>query len=150
MDDKRWSHAVASTLPDRIEEIRAAVGDHPGLGSIKAAEHLAQRTQLDVERVDVQALAEQGLLKPVGEFKGHPMYALRDLDNLPEEQIITTVRERHAWVEKSLTTKEAAAFLGWPVGKFEVDAERRGMLPGSLDRYARTDVEELRDRPGPT
>ncbi|MET7621924.1 hypothetical protein [Streptomyces sp. NPDC005408] len=149
VDDKRWSHTVASTLPGRVEEIRAAVGDHPGLGSIKAAEHLSQRTQLDVERVDVQTLADHGLLQPVGEFKGHPMYSLDDLDRLPEEQITTTVRERHAWIEASLTTKEAAALLGWPVGIFEVTAERHAVLPGPLGRYAQTDVEELRDQPGP-
>ncbi|WP_206603710.1 hypothetical protein [Streptomyces sp. CB03238] len=149
VDDKRWSHTVAATLPDRVEEIRAAVGDHPGLGSIKAAEHLSQRTRVEVERVDVQALADRGLLRPVGEFKGHPMYALDDLDGLPEEQILATVRERQAWIEVSLTTKEAAALLGWPVGKFEVTVERIGTQPGALGRYARADVEALRvDEPG--
>ncbi|OKJ95248.1 hypothetical protein AMK26_31715 [Streptomyces sp. CB03234] len=150
VDDKRWSYTVAATLPDRVEEIRAAVGDHPGLGSIKAAEHLSRRTQMEVERVDVQALADRGLLRPIAEFKGHPMYAVGDLDGLAEEQITATVRERHAWIAASLTTKEAAALLGWPVGKFEVTAERLGIRPGALGRYAREDVEALPDQPGRT
>lgn len=146
VDAKRWSYAVAQTLPDRVEEIRAAVGDHPGLGSIKAAEHLSLRLEREVERVDVQALADQGLLRPRGEFKGHPMYAVDDLDELPEEHVAATVRDRHAWIEASWSAKEAAQSLGWPVGKFEVTAERRGVRPGPLGRFAQADVEALRDQ----
>ncbi|MER5970472.1 hypothetical protein ABT112_12175 [Streptomyces sp. NPDC002055] len=146
VDAKRWSYAVATTLPDRVEEIRAAVGDHPGLGSIKAAEHLSLRVQRDVERVDVQTLADQGLLRPRGEFKGHPMYAVDDLDELPEEHIAATVRDRHAWIAASRSAKEAAESLSWPVGKFEVTAERHGVRPGPLGRFAQADVEALRDQ----
>ncbi|MFF0205982.1 hypothetical protein [Streptomyces sp. NPDC005017] len=145
VDGKRWTETSAHTLPERIEEIRAAVGDHPGHGSIKAAEYLAERTKRDVERVDVHTLAAQGLLHPVGEFKGHPMYSLESLDKLPEEHIAAVVRERHAWTEASLTPQEAATLLGWPVGKFEVTAERRGLSPGPLGRFPRAAVEALRE-----
>ncbi|AQU65376.1 hypothetical protein [Streptomyces niveus] len=144
VDDKRWAEASVTTLPERVEEIRSAVGDHPGHGSIKAAEYLAERTKKDVERVDVQTLAAQGLLHPVAEFKGHPMYSLESLDTLPEEQIAAVVRRRHAWIETSLTPQEAATLLGWPVGKFEVTAERRGLTAGPLGRFPRADVEGLR------
>ncbi|MEV0368268.1 hypothetical protein AB0I10_00275 [Streptomyces sp. NPDC050636] len=148
VDGKHWSQEAVGRLYDRVEEIRAVLGDHPGLGSIKAAEYLAGRTRLEVERADVQALAEQGLLQPVGQFKQNPVYGLGALDELTEEQIAAVIQERHDWVERSLTAKEAAAFLGWPAGKFEVTAERAGLRPGRLGRYGRAEVEELCDRPG--
>ncbi|MGW7516607.1 hypothetical protein ACWGJ2_13545 [Streptomyces sp. NPDC054796] len=145
VDGKRWSEAVADMLAGRVEEIRATVGDHPGVGSVKAAEHLASRTGLEVDRVDVQALAGRGLLEPVGTFKEHPMYSLDDLDGLPAEEVGATVREREDWLAASMTGKEAAAYLGWPLGTFEVTAERGGVRAGRLGRYARTDVDGLRE-----
>ncbi|WP_381791398.1 hypothetical protein [Streptomyces niveus] len=72
-------------------------------------------------------LAAQGLLHPVAEFKGHP------------------IRRRHAWIETSVTTQAAATLLGWPAGKFEVTAERRGLSAGALGRFPRTAVEGLRE-----
>ncbi|MGP3979338.1 hypothetical protein ACTWQF_36085 [Streptomyces sp. 8N114] len=142
-EQKRWSKELAQTLPDRVEEILTIVGDHPGLGSEKAAEHLAQRTGLEVERADVQLLAERGVLRPVGDFRGWPLYAIEDLDALTPADVTTAISDRHAWIEASLSSEEAAQLLGWPVGKFEVTAERHGLTPGRFGRYARADVERL-------
>lgn len=142
IDGRRWSAAVAETFPDR-DTILATVGDHPGIGSEKAAEHLAQRTGMDLERADVQDLAERGALRSVGEYKGWPLYALEDLDALPRDLLVTVLADRQRWIEGSLTSDEAASLLGWSVGRFEVTAERRGVNPGRFGRYARTDVERL-------
>ncbi|WP_432070855.1 hypothetical protein [Streptomyces sp. AA1529] len=145
-EQKRWSKESVAALPDRVEEILAAVGDHPGLGSEKAAEHLAQRTGLEVERADIQLLAEQGILRPVGDFRGWPLYAIEDLDGLDPADITAAISDRHAWVEASLSSEEAAQLLGWPVGKFEVTAERNGLTPGRFGRYLRGGVERLSAR----
>jgi len=142
-EQKRWSKELAKTLPDRVEEILAAVGHHPGLGSEKSAEHLAQSTGLEVERADVQLLAERGLLRPVGDFRGWPLYAIEDLDSLDPADVTAAISDRHAWIEASLSSEEAAQLLGWPVGKFEVTAERNGLTPGRFGRYARSAVESL-------
>ncbi|MFH8569846.1 hypothetical protein [Streptomyces sp. NPDC017993] len=143
VDGTRWSREVVEALHDRVPEICEVLGDHPGLGSIDAATRLAARTGLLVERPDVRTLADQGLLRPVGEFRGHPMYGLDGLDGLPEEHIVTVVRQREEWIARSLTAKEAAALLGWAPGRFEVTAERSGLCPGPLDRYDRAQVEQL-------
>lgn len=142
-EKQRWSKELAKTLPDRIEEIIAAVGDHPGLGSEKAAEHLAQHTGLEVERSDIQLLAERGALCPVGAFRGWPLYAVESLNTLDPADVTAAISDRHAWIEASLSSAEAAQLLGWPVGKFEVTAERNGLTPGRFGRYARTAVESL-------
>ncbi|MFJ3826025.1 hypothetical protein [Streptomyces nodosus] len=139
-EQHRWSEDVARTLPDRVDAILAAVGDHPGLGSEKAAEYLAQRTGLDVDRSDVQLMAERGVLLAVGEFRGWPLYTTDDLDGLPQGEVSAVVSERHAWFESSVTSTEAAELLGWTVGKFEVFAERQGLTAGRFGRFARSAI----------
>ncbi|MFI2373211.1 hypothetical protein [Streptomyces sp. NPDC018833] len=139
----RWSEELAKTLPDKVEEILAVVGDHPGLGSEKAAEHLAQRTGLDIDRSDVQLLAERGYLRPVGDFRGWPLYATEGLDVLAHSVVAGVVQERQAWLESSVTSEEAAELLSWSVGRFEVTAERRGLSPGRFGRFAREDISRL-------
>ncbi|MFI2237010.1 hypothetical protein [Streptomyces chrestomyceticus] len=150
VDGKRWSREVVEGLRGRVAEIREELGDHPGLGSIDAAKHLAGRTELEVEREDVRMLAGEGYLRPVGEFRGYPMFSLESLDGLDGELVAEVVGERQRWLERSVTAKEAAALLGWSAGRFEVAAERNGLTPGRLGRYDRAEVEGLpeRDREG--
>jgi hypothetical protein len=143
IDGQRWSEALAGTLPDRVDHIRATLGDHPGHGSVEAAEILAQRTGLDVVRDDVLVLREQGSLVPVGEFRGWPMFAGGDLRTLSPDTVAAVIRERLDWLEASLSPAQAAELLGWPQGRFEVTAERRGVQPGRFGRFARGDVESL-------
>ncbi|KJE19471.1 hypothetical protein FF36_06243 [Frankia torreyi] len=144
IEGRRWSDALAETLPDRVEQILAEVGDHPGIGSEKSAQYLAERTALDVQRADVQALHERGILRPTGEFRGWPLYAVKELDALAPDQLLAVVADRQRWLAASLTNAEAAELLGWSVGRFEVTAERGGLAPGRFGRYARADVEGLR------
>ncbi|KOG64293.1 hypothetical protein ADK76_09770 [Streptomyces griseoflavus] len=146
VDGKRWSREVVEGLRGEAERIREALGDHPGLGSIDAAKRLAERMELEVEREDVRVLAEEGTLRPVGEFRGYPMFSLESLDGLDRERVAAVVGERQRWIERSVTAKEAAALLGWPAGKFEVTAERNGLVPGRLGRYDRAEVEGLPGR----
>ncbi|MFD7661736.1 hypothetical protein [Streptomyces sp. NPDC059788] len=148
VDGKRWSGAVVEGLRERGAEIREVLGDHPGLGSIDAAKRLAGRTELEVEREDVRVLAGEGHLQPVGEFRGYPMYSLGSLDGLDRELVAGVVGERQLWMERSVTAKEAAALLGWSAGRFEVTAERNGLVPGRLGRYDRVEVEGLPERDG--
>ncbi|MFJ9968990.1 hypothetical protein [Streptomyces avermitilis] len=143
LDGGRWSDATAEPLAALVPGILAELGDHPGLGSQKAADHLAEHTDLPVERTDVQDLAEQRALQPVGEFKGWPMYAIEDLEALSHDQIENVIATRRSWTEQSLTSTEAAGVLGWSVGRFEATAEEHNLTPGRYGRYARTDVENL-------
>lgn len=149
IDGRRWSKDVAEALPERAAEVLDRIGDHPGLGSQKAAERVAERTGLPLTREDIADLADRGELSPVGDYMGSPLYSLDDLDSLTHERLQAAVTRRRTWIENSLTAQEAADLLGWPQGRFEVTAERRGLLPGRLDRYLRTDVERLQetDRP---
>lgn len=147
---ERWSEQLAKTLPDRLDHIRATLGDHPGHGSVQAAKILAQRTNLDVTRDDVLTLHQQGTLTPVGEFRGWPMFADADLHALDPQTVAAAVQARLDWLHTSLTAPEAAKALGWPQGRFEVTAERRGIHPGKFDRYALTDVQALQTRPDDT
>ncbi|MFE3455989.1 hypothetical protein ACFXKD_00475 [Nocardiopsis aegyptia] len=144
IDDRRWSQAVAEGLPEQAPHIAQVIGDHPGLGSQKAADRLKERTGLDVAREDITELADQGKLSPVGEYMGSALYSLDDLDALPTKEVSTVVEQRHTWITHSLTPTEAADLLGWPVGKFEVIAERHGLKPGNLHRHSRSDVERLK------
>ncbi|WP_030678432.1 hypothetical protein [Streptomyces rimosus] len=148
VDGRRWSRRVVDGLRGEVERIRETLGDHPGLGSIDAAKRLAERTELEVEREDVRVLAEEGLLRPAGEFRGYPMFSLESIDGLDRERVAAVVDERQRWIERSVTAKEAAALLGWSAGKFEVAAERNGLVPGRLGRYDRARVEELPEREG--
>lgn len=142
-DDGKWSRRAAAALRDRVADLRAAVGDHPGHGSVRAAEVLAERTGLDVHRDDVLELRERGLLVPAGAFRGHPMFARGDLDALSRDAVARVVAEREAWLAASLTPEEAAREAGWSVGRFEVTAERAGLEPGRYGRFARADLASL-------
>ncbi|WP_207550501.1 MULTISPECIES: hypothetical protein [Parafrankia] len=143
IDERRWSAAAIESIPGR-DTILADVGDHPGIGSSKAAEYLSGRTGLQIERADVQALAERGALRPIGDYKGWSLYALDDLDALSLDLLVTVLADRQSWLQASLTSPEAADLLGWSVGRFEVTAERQGLTAGRFGRYARVDVERLR------
>ncbi|MEU4626818.1 hypothetical protein AB0G04_43415 [Actinoplanes sp. NPDC023801] len=143
LPDGRWSVPVVESLAGHGPGIAEAVGDHPGLGAEKAAERLAERTGLAVQRCDVQELSERGLLASVGEFRGWPLYSLQVLDEVPVESIASVVAAREAWLARSLSGQEAADLLGWPLGRFEVTAERQGLTPGRFDRFDRADVESL-------
>lgn len=148
VEDARWSQAAVARLPVLVGQILAVVGTHPGLGTEKAAAHLADRTGLPVERSDVQDLADDGDLQPVGDYRGWPLYAVEALDAVPARRIADVVRARQDWITASLTASEAAEALGVSLGRFEVTVESAGVTAGRFDRYARTDVDRLRPPTG--
>jgi hypothetical protein len=149
IDDRRWSKDIAEALPEHAADVLDKIGDHPGLGSQKAADRTAERTGLPLTREDIADLADRRELAPVGDYMGSQLYSLDDLDSLTDEQLQTAITRRRTWIENSLTAREAADLLGWSQGRFEITAERHGLIPGRLDRYLRTDVERLgeTDRP---
>jgi hypothetical protein len=66
VDGRRWSAAIANDVIARRDEITAVVGTEAPIGGHKAAARLAERSGLAVEKPDVEALADAGLLATVG------------------------------------------------------------------------------------
>ena len=141
--DGRWSAAAAAAIAARREDIVAAVGTDAPVGGHRAAGRLAERTGLDVQKPDVEALAAAGLLMAAGAFKGWPLWTGRDLDTLDVEGIAAVVGERQAWLAASVSRWDAPAYLGWHRRDFERAVARRGLQLGPLDRYARADLDAL-------
>src|SRR5919204_6997049 len=55
LDGRRWSAALVEPLADRVPEVLAAVGEHPGVGANRAAEQLTERSGIaGVHRSDVE------------------------------------------------------------------------------------------------
>jgi hypothetical protein len=77
----RWSRAVADDVASRREEIVAAVGTDAPVGGHRAAARCAARTGLDVQKPDIEALAEAGLLSIAGWYKDWPLRDCRELDD---------------------------------------------------------------------
>jgi predicted Zn-dependent protease with MMP-like domain len=141
----RWSAAAADDITARREEIIAMVGVDAPIGGHRAAERLAERTGLDVQKPDVQALADAGLLAVAGRFKEWPLWSCPQLDAVDVEALAAVVAERQAWIADSVSTWDAPAYLGWRRGEFTRVAERQGLRPGRLNRYAKADLDALAD-----
>jgi hypothetical protein len=94
-NSKRRSADVVDSLVGHVAAIHAAVGDHPGLGANRAAEMLAERTGIaGVARFDVEALAEQGLLRIVDYYKEWPLYSTDDLRGFEAVEVLQAPRRR--------------------------------------------------------
>jgi hypothetical protein len=149
LNGRRWSAALVEPLADRVPEILAAVGAHPGVGANRAAEQLAERTGIaGVHRSDVEALAERRLLRVVGSYKDWPLYDLAELQALPcssgaMDALRELVTDRQAWLAASLSARDAAERLGWRLAEFERAVAERGLRPGRFGRYLAADVEAL-------
>lgn len=139
----RWSVAVADAVVARHDEIVAAVGTEAPIGGHKAADRLATRTGLPVEKWDVEALAEAGMLPVAGWYKEWPLYDCRTLDTLDVDALGPVVAERQAWVAGSVSKWDAPAYLGWRRDEFARVAQQRHLLMGRLDRYAKADLDAL-------
>ncbi|MFI6134040.1 exonuclease domain-containing protein [Micromonospora sp. NPDC051141] len=139
----RWSIAVADQVAARREEIVAAVGTEAPIGGHRAAERLAERTGLDVEKEDVEALADAGALAVAGWYKQWPLWDCRALDAVDVDQLAAAVAERQAWIAASVSTWDAPAYLGWRRAEFEKVAKDRDLQLGRQDRYAKTDLDAL-------
>jgi hypothetical protein len=143
VDGRHWSAAVAGDVAARRDEIIAAVGTEAPIGGHKAATRLAGRTGLAVEKPDVEALAEAGLLAIAGWYKDWPLWDCRALDAVDADTLSVIVAERHAWAAGSISKWDAPGYLRWRRDEFTRVAKQRGLTLGRLDRYARTDLDAL-------
>jgi len=89
------------------------VGDRAPVGANRAADELAARTGLPVERADVEALAEAGLLAPAGQYKGWPLYGCRALDGVDVDELGAVVAERQAWVAAWFQGNQPGVEVDW-------------------------------------
>jgi len=90
-----------------------------------------------------EALADAGLLRVHGWFKGWPPYSCRDLDVIDADQLAAITAERQAWTAASVHASQAPGYLGWQRGEFEQARRRRGLQAGRYDRYARAGLDAL-------
>jgi len=142
---RRWSAAVVEALSRRqaAAAIIEAVGTEPPIGANRAAERLAARTGLEVDRADVEALAKRGRLTVAGAYREHALYDPRELDALGSGLLAALIAERRDLSATTLHRREAAALLGWRVGEFDQVAAERGLAPGPFGRYPKDAVEAL-------
>ncbi|HKE99408.1 MAG TPA: 3'-5' exonuclease [Actinomycetes bacterium] len=141
---RRWSPEAVGALPEgKAAAIVQAVGTEPPIGANRAAERLAARTGLEIDKADVEVLAERGLLVPCGSYREWALYDPRLLDALDPGLLAALVAERDTWAEVSLHRREAAELLGWRVGEFDQVAAARGLVPGPFGRFDRAEVEAL-------
>ncbi|MBW4700362.1 3'-5' exonuclease [Micromonospora sp. RL09-050-HVF-A] len=139
----RWSAAVADQVAARRDEIVAAVGAEAPIGGHRAAERLAGRTGLDVEKWDVEALADAGVLAVAGWYKEFPLWDCRALDAVDVDQLGAVVAERQAWIAASVSKWDAPSYLRWSRAEFDRVAKERGLRLGRQDRYATADLDVL-------
>ena len=135
--------AVAAAVTTGRDQIIAAVGTEPPVGGHRAAARLAGRTGLAVEKTDVEALADAGLLAVAGWYKQWPLWDCRALDAVDAGALGAVVAGRQAWIAGSISTWDAPAYLGWRREEFTRIARQRGLQTGRLDRYARAGLDAL-------
>lgn len=143
LDGERWSAALADDCRGRGEQVIAAIGEIPPIGSAKAATWLAERVGLDVERRDVEVLAAQRELNVISTFRGHPVYLLQDLDRLATASVRSVVAARKGPLMETVDVGGAATILGWPRRTFDRVAGERDLAMDRLGRYALSDVQAL-------
>ncbi|MFC7331357.1 3'-5' exonuclease [Marinactinospora rubrisoli] len=145
VDGKKWSPQVVAEAKARAEQIREqleAVRAALPVGATRTAEAIAQRTGLEVTAGDVETLAERGLLAPVDEYKGHPLYAVEQAAAIPGEIVAEVVQARQAWLETSMTTEQALDRLGWHYRELMAVAAERGLVSAGR-RWGGADIEAL-------
>ncbi|MGW4411947.1 exonuclease domain-containing protein [Nonomuraea sp. NPDC004702] len=139
-----WTRALsAGLIADR--DLVARIPPQP-LGARRIAESLAAATGLPVQACDITDLADRGVLEPVGEYEGWPLFDPRAAALLaegPGSPLAVVVAARQAWLADSITPGDAAAWLGWTEPELARHAAERGMRPGRFDRYARADIAAL-------
>jgi hypothetical protein len=143
VDGRRWSAAIADDVMARRDEITAVVGAEAPIGGHKAAARLAERSGLAVEKPDVEALADAGLLAAVGWYKEWPLWDCRALDAVDADLLTAIVAERQAWIAGSISKWDAPGYLGWRRTEFARVAQQRGLTPGRLDRYTKAGLDAL-------
>lgn len=116
------------------------------VGSCKCATALAEASGLPVGPDDITTLAGRGLLTACGQFKGNHLYAVSDVLALAgHPDLPAIVERRRAWVAASVSAWDAPEYLGLHRTDFRRVAKQRGLVVGDFDRYARADLDALRD-----
>jgi hypothetical protein len=103
----RWSAAVAGQAADRLADIRAAVGNIPDVGAVRAAEELTRRVGVHVTGDGVAELARRGLIPVIGHYKGWPVYDGCAVENFAD----TAVAAEATRAGRLRTAEDAAGYL---------------------------------------
>ncbi|WP_242902421.1 hypothetical protein [Actinomadura terrae] len=140
---ERWSAQLAEAARDKGEKVIAMFGSEPPIGSTKAAARLACRVSLDVERGDIEVLVARGELDVISNFRGYPVYLVRDLDRLDQESVRAVVLARKGPLFDSVDAGGAAMILDWPKKSFDRVAFDRQLPVDQLGRYALADIHAL-------
>nr|BFE36254.1 hypothetical protein GCM10010200_085050 [Actinomadura rugatobispora] len=138
----RWSAELVERCQGDKARIIAAFGDQPPIGAGKAAELLAVRVRLDVERADVEVLVARGELRVVGRYQQYPVYLVHEVEALAD-RVAEVVAARKGPLLDRVEAKGAALVLGWPKGVFGRIAAERALPTDQLSRYALADVRAL-------
>ncbi|NVI86635.1 hypothetical protein [Actinomadura sp. BRA 177] len=144
LDGERWSADLVEECREAGKDVIARFGDETPIGSARAADRLAARVNLDVERRDIEVLVAQGALNVVSSFRGYPVYLMRDLDRLDLDTVRTVVIARKGPLTDTVDAGGAATILGWPRRTFDRIATERGLTADRLGRYTLPDIEALR------
>lgn len=153
----RWSAAAADALAEQVDQLRTQLAAAAELGANRCASRLGEVTGLPVDTPDIEALVARGLLDPSGEYKGHRLYRVADIDALAEHPDLPgLVAERIAWRQASLDEWDAAQRLNWRRDELATDTAACGVHPkdgryaiADLDRLAATDTFTARRLLGP-
>jgi hypothetical protein len=142
-----WSQAVAQDLAGRAASLREQIPPQP-LGVRRCAELLAELTGLEVTDDDLRLLIDQGHVAEVDWYKDWPLYdtgAVRRLGTTEDgrELVTALVADRQAWLDASITTKDAAGWLGWHAKDLQRVAAEHGITAGRFGRWARVDIARL-------
>ncbi|MEU9797190.1 hypothetical protein AB0E27_42790 [Streptomyces sparsogenes] len=105
---RRWSAAVVEETAARAKEILAAIGGLPDMGAVRASELLEERFGTPVAPEVLIELDRLGLVKCVGEYKGHPLYDGQALEHFTDQAALE--KAKHSG--RLLTRTEAAKHLG--------------------------------------
>lgn len=140
----RWSHAIVQDIADRAAEVRAEIDRRQPLGANRCAVLLAERTGLEVQRSDIEDLAEAGVLRVAGEHKGWLLYDRQGIDAFDNVEVLHQVMaERHAWHLDSMTRREALELCGMSPAEFDRVTRERGISAGRWNRYERPAIQAL-------
>lgn len=142
-----WTRAAADELAGRIGELREQIPPQP-LGARRCAGLLAELTGLDVTDDDFLDLANAGHVDSVDSYKDWLLFdvaAVRRLGTTEDGIAIVAgvVAGRQAWLADSITTEDAANWLGWHPRDLKRVAREHDIRPGRFGRWARTDVARL-------
>ena len=142
-----WTRAAADELAGRIGELREQIPPQP-LGARRCAALLAELAGLDVTDDDFLDLANAGHVDSVDSYKDWLLFDVAAVRRLGTTEdgiaiVAAVVAGRQAWLADSITTEDAANWLGWHPRDLKRVAREHDIRPGRFGRWARTDIARL-------